>query len=185
MFEQRKKLRKKIAAIALLDAGLVLIPYLLLTFGGMEFMSYQHVRQSLTAAGMEAMDFFAVDHNEAGVGVGGVDPSLLDALRAPAIAIAQKYLLDMGFSQNFVTDVQISVDFVNRLDPDNLDFPSGGFSQNTGRKLVGAMSSVPTSRAMMFGNLSAKVFNLAINYPEKLTVMAFRWKQWKKSSGTT
>ena len=171
---------KKSKGAALVEAALVFLPFLALTLGGMEFMWHFHVRQCLTAAADAAVREVATYHGEVGPPDSGASPQSLDPLRPTAETAAKDLLTDMGFSNDFISSVTVDINYIDNLNQVNPRLDGvGGFPQKEKLRLVGSVVSVPWLKAMVFGNFAIKAFNVDMEQPSQLTVIAFQWKKWK------
>lgn len=183
MTEKPEKKVQKIKGAALIELALVILIYTVITLGGIEFMWYLHIKDSLSAAAEEAVKTVAVDHDQLPYGNLSTSSASLDPLRALADQTARNYLLNMGFSSSFVSSVGVNVDYLNQLNASYPSLPQGGFPQSKGRRLVGAAVTVPWENAMIFGNIATNLLSLVSDTPPtELTVIAFMWKQWKQES---
>lgn len=174
--------KKSTRGAALIEAALMLVTYLLLTLGGMEYLWYLHIRQSLTAASDAAVWVVAANHKEPAPPKLGVSSLSLNPYRPGAEAAARNLLLEMGFSNDFVSSVDVTIEYVSQLKQENSRLQAAGFPQDTGLRLVGAVVSVPWERAMIFGDFASTVLHLVQTPPSQLSVTTLMWKKWKQAS---
>ena len=167
--------RRGFGGTVFVEAALVFIPFFALTLGSIEFMWHFHIRQSLTAAADAAVREAATYHGES-----GSPASSLNYLRPAARTAAKDMLQDIGFSEAFIEDVTVNLDYVQKLTnvKQGLNI-QGGFPQKEKMRLIGAVVSVPWLRAMIFGNFVLNTFNIAHSQPSELVVIVFSWKKWK------
>lgn len=172
---------KRNRGAVLTEAVLVIIPFLVISIGFTEYLWYVHMRISLTAAADAAVHFVATDHFEIQQG-GGSSPNSLTPLLAGADAAARAHLTAMGFSDSVVSSMTVSIDYIQQIAASNPRYASRGIPQKEGRRLVGAVVSIPMEHAMLFGDFATNVLQLSTNTPSELSVVVFMWKQWKKES---
>ena len=171
--------KKRVKGAVLVEMALTILPYLFITLGGIEFMWFFHVRQSLGRAADEAVRVVSVDYGDTAGPDYGASSESLEPYRASAIAAAQDFLFEMGFNNDFVNDVVFEIDFINHLDKGPKAYPVGGYPQSDKMRLVGAKLTIPWGNAMIFGNFVATALNLMITTPEEILVISFRFKKWK------
>lgn len=171
--------RKRVVGAVLIESILVLVPYLAIMVGGMEYLWFLHIKQSFTKAADAAVRIVAINHYELVDDVSGVSSQSLDPYRADATAAAQNVLLNIGFSSSFVSQAVVTVDYLNNLATKDSRLSMGGFPQNDHMRLVGVRITVPWDKAMIFGNFASTVLNLTFNFPSEFNVTVFRWKKWK------
>jgi hypothetical protein len=173
--------KQKTRGVVLTEVALVIIPYLVLTFGGIEYMWHLHIRQALTAAANEAAESISRYHGEEGP-PGGSSPNTLQIYLPAAEAAVTELLTGMGFSEDFINSVSVNIDYVQHLNAYNPRMTStGGFPQKDKMRLVGAVVSVPWEKAMFASNFASKVLNIAGEQPEELLCIILKYKKWKVS----
>ncbi|MFQ5729382.1 MAG: TadE/TadG family type IV pilus assembly protein [Waddliaceae bacterium] len=171
--------RKRTSGAALTEAALVIIPYLVLTFGGIEYMWHLQIRQALTAAADKAVHAANTFHDEEGP-PGGSSPNSLQSYLPAAEAAATGLLTDLNFSEGFINSVEVNLDYVQHLRQYNPRMTStGGFPQKDKMRLIGAVVSVPWEKAMFAGNFAVRVLHLAVDQPTELVCIVLKYKKWK------
>ena len=178
-----KPKKRKVGGAILIEAMLVMVPYLAFTLGSMEFMWFLHVRQSLNAAANAAVLVVGIDHNEIPPGnSSGASPKSLDAFTPGGTLAGQTVLSTIGFSSNFISQVDFNINYINDLSSINPRLQVKGIPQKEGMRLIGAMLTIPWSEAMIFGNITAGLLNIVTTPPATLSTTAMMWKQWKKAA---
>jgi hypothetical protein len=181
-YKMRKILKKKCTENrqrggALIEMALVLLPFIAITLGGLEYMWHLNVRSNLIAAGYQAARFTAVKHRGPNAPSTGPNSQSLDFLREMATAKAKSYLTDLGYREDFVDSVSVTVNYIN--DITGFDIPQGNFPQDDKQRYIGAIISIPFHKTMIFGDLPALLFGFTGEDSENYTVIVFMFKMWK------
>lgn len=164
---------------ALIEIALVMVPFLVFTLGSAEYLWYINVRQSVNAAAEEGARVVAVDHNEIVTSTLGGSSQSLDPLRSIADSTVKNFLTNLGFNNEFVSSIQVSIDYLKNLQDIDPRLAIGGIPQKDKMRLVGVVVTVPAEKAMIFGNIVSKFLQLASSPPEDLKVIVLMWKHWK------
>ena len=174
--------KRKSIGMVMLEAALVIVPYMMVTIGSIEYLWFMNMKMSLAAAAEKAVRVVAHDHNELLAPGGGVSSQSLEPYQGLANQEATGLLLSMGYSQSLVDDVTVRVDFIQGIASSNQRYINRGIPQKEGRRLVGAEVSIPYEHAMIFGNIVVSLLAQAVDLPENFTSVAFMWKQWKQEN---
>ena len=178
-----RRVRRRLGAV-MVEAGLVFVPFLILSLGFLEYLWYEQIQATLAEASQRALIFAAEDHHELAKQGGGSFFQSLDPLRDGAKEKAVQLLQSMNYSDEFISSLEVDIDFINNLAKKGSRYYFRGIPQNKGRRLVAATVSLPYERAMLFGNLSAKLLGLFASgiSPERMSITTFMWKQWKEEA---
>lgn len=169
---------KHCKGVVLVEAILVIVPYLVLTLGLTEYLWYFQVKLCLTRAAEAAVHVAAVDHGGV-TASGGSSVHSLSTFAPDATTAAQQSLISMGYSNSFATSALVQLGYIQDFATSKSRYANGGVPQNMGRRLAGAQVSIPMKEALIFGNFAVNMLRLSVTTPPSFAVTAFMWKQWK------
>lgn len=170
-----KKIKRPIRSqrgFTILETGLVIALNLALIFGALEYAWHLHVDTSLYGAAREGARIASVQHRNSGaIGPGqstsipSLPPSTA-ALAAEVTAATQLYLKGLGFSSAFVGDVTAEIAPLAFTDGAGTNIASvgaalGSLPLASVDRAVAVKVSVPRGRAMVLGNIAARLLGFA------------------------